>query len=166
MSLFKNENSSINVHVEKTQSFESFKSEVQEWEQRCKTKATGFTKHGSGMLKLSRHHDAQYDPRAFIEYGKKLGLRYFVGNSPDLDAQFEYEDDFIYVPSVYWIDRISIHPAEYDIDHLVKDAESRPTVVLMHPIWWAWKNDVRERFDQILDKAEFISLEKLFAESQ
>jgi hypothetical protein len=165
MKHFKTKNSSINIHVEKTQSFDSFAQEVQEWEKRCETKATGFTKHGSGVLKLTRYHDAQYNPETLIEYGKKYGLRYFIGNSPDLEDPIVDKDEFIYLPSVYWIDRISLYRGIFDLNRLLLNAESKPTVVLMHPIWWDWKKGVRERLEQILSKSEFVPLEKMLVDS-
>lgn len=163
---FRSNKSCINIHAERTDSYENFAREVKEWEQRCRIRATGFTKHGSGTLKLSRKHAVEYNPKVFIEHGKNLRLKYFVGNGHDLSQSYKIQDGFAFAPSVYWMDRTSLHPSDYTIDNLISESKQRSIIVLLHPVWWALKPEVHKRFEYLVNHATFEPLEELLFDTK
>lgn len=158
---FKENDNRINVHAERTSSAEHFEQEVRNWERICRTRATGFTKHGSGMLKLSRMHDVEYNAEKMKEYAGRLGLHYFIGNGIDYTEPFERNEGFTYVPSVFWLDRIEQYNDSDVLEKVVQFSDSNPVVVLVHPVWWIQKPIVRENLSWLTKKSKFVSLESI-----
>ncbi|MFX1483535.1 MAG: hypothetical protein ACFFCP_10125 [Promethearchaeota archaeon] len=159
--LFTQEGNQINLHAERTSSLEDFANEVRLWETICSTKVTGFTKHGSGKLKLSRMHDPRYDPADLMHYGKSLNLEYFIGNGMDYKDPFVKEDGFLYVPAVFWLDRIEHYGSAAALKQLIDDSTDYPAIVLVHPVWWMHQPDVRKNLKWLVENAEFTSIQNL-----
>ncbi|MHA1864083.1 MAG: hypothetical protein ACTSWA_09980 [Candidatus Thorarchaeota archaeon] len=151
----------INLHAERTNSLEYFTKEVKHWEHLCMIKATGFSKHGSGVLKLSRMHHASYDPIRLMQYGKSMGFEYFVGNGMDYNEPFVKEDGFIYIPAVFWLDRIEQYGSSEVLKQLVEDSVETPVIVLMHPVWWILRPELRKNLDWLVENAEFTTIESI-----
>ena len=152
----------VNLHAENTFNLSSFTNEVRKWEARAGLKVTGFTKHGSGELKLSRMHDPRYDPESLVDFGKTLGLKYFIGNSTDLTQMFVDYDGFTYIPSIYWLDRIELHK-DYPIEDLIRDADEINAVVLIHPIWFKLRKDLREQLRILVESVSFEPLSSVIS---
>jgi hypothetical protein len=140
------------LHAERSETFEAFHNELKEWAARFGIKPAGFSKHGSGEMKLSRKHDKDYSPERLIEYGKKMRLRYFSGNGTQFDSWFENRDGFVYIPGAYWLDNPSLHSPEVTVDSVVKQSHDMHIVALIHPIWWVAKASVREDLESLLNQ--------------
>ncbi len=151
----------INLHAERTSSFEDFTQEVRTWEKLCATKVTGFSKHGSGVLKLSKMHDVRYDPESLLQFAKELGLTYFVGNGMDYLEPFTKDNGFTYVPSVFWLDRIDQYGTSGVLEKLVEDSAKNPVVLLIHPVWWAQQPELKKNFEWLLKKTEFVPFDSI-----
>lgn len=160
-SLFTEAGNKINLHAERTGSLESFQDEVAKWEKLCGARATGFSKHGSGMLKLSRMHDPKYDPQSLIEYAKQIGLRFFIGNGTDYKESHAVDDEFAFIPSVFWLDRKEQYDENDILRQVAKDSTNMPIVVLMHPVWWVQRPELRADFEWLMENAEFVPIEDL-----
>jgi len=148
------------LHAERTNTLENFASEVQKWEQSFGTTPRGFSKHGSGDLKLSRMHDMEYDANKFIDYGVELGFEYFSGNGTEYDSSFKNLKGLVYIPSIFWLDNLDLHPKKLSLDDVITSAESKEILVLVHPYWWSTLKEVRDRLDYLVQQTEFISLQK------
>ncbi|MFW9975489.1 MAG: hypothetical protein ACFFDQ_09510 [Candidatus Thorarchaeota archaeon] len=158
--LFTNNGHQINLHAERTGSLGDFTQEVRKWEKLCSTKVTGFTKHGSGYLRLSKKHDVKYDPESLLHFAQELGMDYFIGNDMDYTKSIIKDDGFVYVPSIFWLDRLN----QYDsgaLDKLVEVSADIPVVLLIHPVWWVQEPDVRKNLEWLVEKVEFEPLDKL-----
>ncbi len=151
----------INLHAERTNSQEDFTKEVRNWEKLCGTKVTGFSKHGSGLLKLSRMHDPGYDPTSLIQYGKNLGFKYFIGNGIDYKESFVKEDEFIFIPSVFWLDRIEQYGTSGVLEQLVEASAKQPIVILLHPVWWTQQPELRKNLSWLSKNAEFTTIQNI-----
>ncbi|RLI55688.1 MAG: hypothetical protein DRP09_09120 [Candidatus Thorarchaeota archaeon] len=159
--LFTGAGDQINLHAERTSSVEDFQREIAEWEKLCGNKVTGFSKHGSGKLKLSRMHDSKYEPSTLVEYARQLGLKYFIGNGTHYTEAFLREDDFTFIPSVFWLDRMGQYDEEDILERVAKYSADSPVVVLLHPVWWAQRPEMRFDFEWLVDNAEFVPIEDL-----
>ena len=116
---------SLGLHAERTNTFETFLGELKLWEKRLGKRPGGFTKHGSGELKLSRMHDPSYIPEKLLDFGKRAGLRFFLGNDHQYLNPYSEHDGFIYAPSVFWLDRTSLYGKSFSIDSFIDDAKKR-----------------------------------------
>jgi hypothetical protein len=157
--LFTTGTNQINLHAERTGSMEAFRQEIVKWETLCQLKVTGFSKHGSGTLKLSRMHDPTYDPERLIDYAKKLDLKYFIGNGMDYKESFLNLGGFTYIPSVFWLDRIAQYESSNVLEQVVKDSAKQPVVVLLHPVWWHQQSELRNNLEWLVKNAEFSSID-------
>ena len=164
LSHFSDMHQDLALHAEQTGSYESFSKEVQLWEKKCGKKPVGFSKHGSGELKLSRKHDPSYIPEQLLEYGRKAGLGYSLGNHHEYLDEFIDHDGIIYAPSVFWLDRTTLYGDSFSLDSFIEDATSRSVVVLIHPTWFAQKQEVADSLERLLDKCEFSTVEDVLKE--
>lgn len=158
---FTNASQDLGLHAEQTGGIDSFSREVEHWQKRCGTKPKGFTKHGSGELKLSRKHDPTYAPKQLLEYGKKLGLGYFLGNGHTYQESFSEHDGIIFAPSVFWLDRTTLYGDTFSLESVIEESSMRPIIMLVHPVWFNQRRDVAESLEQMIDKCEFSSIEDI-----
>jgi hypothetical protein len=152
-------NQDLGLHAEQTGSLESFSKEVRTWEKKCGRRPTGFTKHGSGELKLSRRHDSTYAPARLLEYGRKTGFTYFLGNNHQYQDAISEHDGIIYAPSVFWLDRTTLYGESFSLDSIIETSFSIPLIVLIHPVWYAQRKEVSDGLERLLDKCEFSTIE-------
>jgi hypothetical protein len=151
----------INLHAERTGSVDDFREEVEKWEDLCRAKVTGFSKHGSGVLKLSRMHDPTYDPASLLQYAKTLSLRYFIGNGMDYNEAFVRNHQFTYIPSVFWLDRIEQYGSSRALEQLLEYSSQNSVVLLLHPVWWHQQPELRKNLDWLVRNGKFSSIDSI-----
>lgn len=156
---FSDLNQDLGLHAEQTSNFETFSNEVRLWERRCGRKPTGFTKHGSGELKLSRKHDPSYTPEKLVDFGRRAGLSFFLGNDHQYLNSFSEHDGFFYAPSVFWLDRTTLYGDSFSLNSIIEAAASNPIIVLLHPVWFAQRKEVSENLERLMDKCVFSTVE-------
>jgi len=132
----------IALHAVDTSSFNSFKGELVYLKRSFNI--YGFSKHGFGKTKLSRRHDPSYDPEKYIEWGIKLGLKYFSGNSIGIGAFYKIRD-FIYFPSI-----VLLEDKKLSVDEIILKSKDEIVVVCFHPIHWFNRRYVFERLSRII----------------
>ncbi|TFH04244.1 MAG: hypothetical protein E4H14_15190 [Candidatus Thorarchaeota archaeon] len=152
------------LHAERTDTLQNFTSEVQKWKKNFGTTPKGFSKHGSGDLKLSRMHVMEYDAEAFVDYGVELGFEYFSGNGTAYDSKFENRNGFVYIPAIFWLDNLDLHSKGLSLDDIITLSESKQIVVLVHPFWWGTLKEVRDRLDYLVRHTNFVPLQKQIEE--
>lgn len=141
---------SINIHAERTNTYESFQQEILSLEKRTGQRITGFSKHGSGNQKLSKYHDADYDEAKLLGFAVRRGLKYFIGNGHDISESWARTDATVFVPSVFWLDRMKEYHENTSISDLVKRAESEDIVALIHPVWWSLSSELRNSLEELI----------------
>jgi len=161
---FSNNSQTMGLHAEQTVSLGSFTKEVEHWQKKCGTKPKGFTKHGSGELKLSRKHDPAYAPKQLIEYGKKLGIGYFLGNGHNFQDAFSEHDGVIFAPSVFWLDRKTLYGDTFSLESIVEESNIRPIIMLFHPVWYGQRQEVSEDLEYLISKCEFSTIDEVLKE--
>ena len=116
----------------------------------------GFSKHGSGKLKLSRRHYAPYEPHKYIQWGIKCGLKYFSGNDSDFTKAYSLQNNFVYFPSAFWLKDTLTERKGNKIKRLLEYSENNDVVILVHPINWYLHENLRRNLDYILSRADEI----------
>jgi hypothetical protein len=144
----------LELHAERTDTLESFTIEVEQWSRVFGARPRGFTKHGSGDLKLSRKHVKEYDDDTFIEFGVNLGFSYFLGNGIGIDQGFEMRGDLVFIPSVLWLDNMSLYPSDNVFENALEYSRKNPLVVLVHPIRWVMQPETQECLEQLIEQAK------------
>ncbi len=146
---------SLALHAERTDTFENFVREITEWSHRFGESPSGFSKHGSGDMKLSRKHVMEYDEEKFSEFGLSSKLKFFIGNGSDYKESIQYKDSFINFPSVVWLDNQELHGSDFSLDDVITHARDNPVIVLLHPMWWCTRGDVKESLVYLIENSEF-----------
>jgi hypothetical protein len=96
-------------------------------------KVQEFSKHGSGRLHLGRYHYAPYEPERYIPWARRAGMRVFFGNLEDPEIQPVEEDELLYFPSAFWLEPFWRDTTKFPIEWLLREAQERDVVMLMHP---------------------------------
>jgi len=152
---------SVGLHAVHTKDFKDFTRDLDKISRRFDGKICGFTKHGSGKLKLSRRHDPKYDSEKFIEYAKQSDLRYFLGNKENPEEREKIIDGLLYFPSAFWLNR-NYREDKFTIDWLAEESVSRTIVVLMHPEDVVSGTELMvQEYERILNRVEFITIDEI-----
>ena len=154
---------SIGLHAVQTQDFSRFSKELDKISRRFDGKVYGFTKHGSGKLKLALKHDPYYDVERYIEYAKKANLKYFSGNGENPEDKMKVVDGIVFFPSAFWINR-NYRADKFTVDWLVEESNNRDIVVLIHPSELVTGTELlRREYERILDRVnKFITIDEVF----
>ena len=142
------------LHAERTDTLLNFTKEVDQWKKAFGKQPTGFSKHGSGDLKLSRRHVMEYDDDAFVDLGVRLGFEHFSGNGTNYELRFEMREGLVFMPSVFWLDNIALHPKDTTLDSVLEFSRNNSVIVLVHPIHWAIQPEVRSRLQYVIEHAD------------
>jgi len=83
----------IAYHAERTASKKDFQEDLEILSRKFKEKILGFSKHGSGTIKLSRYHNPEYEVETLLKLGIESDLKYFSGNGLDPSlSPFKYKE--------------------------------------------------------------------------
>lgn len=93
----------------------------------------GFSKHGSGVQKLSRFHDPVYNESHFHYLAKKTGLQYFVGNGEE-PTPLHAKNAVSSWDGCFWANPNYRDTDKYTVEWLAKQED--PYVFLIHPTIW------------------------------
>jgi len=157
--LLKEMGHSIGLHAVHTKNYNDFLNDFGKLTKYFDGKIHGFTKHGSGKLKLSRKHDNKYDFETFIAYAKQSNLKYFLGNKENPNENEQLLDGILYFPSAFWLNR-NYREDVFTVDWLIEESKNRNIVVLMHPEDVIVGTALMAReYEKILDNVEFRTIE-------
>jgi len=141
----------IGIHVVQDKTYSLFDKERNRFQKKVGVQVKGFTKHGSGDLKLSRNHDQVYDPDKLLKFAKKSNLSYFWGNGEDPSLEREMRDGVEYFPGAYWLCESYRDTEKHTFDWMLQESSKRDIVVLFHPINILLDANIREQFQKILE---------------
>jgi hypothetical protein len=140
----------IGFHAENTKTAESFLDELNQFKKKTNLQnIDSFTKHGSGTLKLGKHHYPVYEPEKYIEWSSKYGIAYYFGNEicknkEELLAQNNFFAD------MFWVEREYRHPDFCEFQQLLDVARTDDVVVLIHPCNFCASKVVSDDFKQLV----------------
>ena len=116
----------------------------------------GFSKHGSGRLKLGSRHTREYDERGLLALGRGANLEYFSGNLEDPSIPASCRNGILYFPSAFWLRR-ERRQSPYDLEWLLAESGHRPVVCLVHPKDYTYYGNVRSLMEEMLGRAELFT---------
>jgi len=134
----------IGFHAENTKNFETFKYEFNQFSKKMKTKITTFTKHGSGIYKLGKHHYPKYEPEKYKLWAKKLNIDFSFGN------KIITASDINNFEVAFWIEHGYRHPSFNTINQLIEHAKNHDVVVLIHPSNYEKDKKVKKDFKKLI----------------
>lgn len=140
-------------HAESTRTLETFKEELRLF---CSKglNVTHFTKHGSGVLKLGKHHYPPYEPQRYKEWSKLLDIKYFSGNDIAASAsQLVKRDEDGFWPFCFWVEENYRNAHFNSIDDFLQVAEKNDVVLLTHPENFYTHKKIRDDISYIIAKA-------------
>jgi hypothetical protein len=121
------------LHLENSRSEETFKEELHSLEQVLNQPIKFFSKHGSGRMRLGLHHYPPYEPESYLPWAKNAGLKYFFGNLENPELEPQVDDDVLNFPSAFWLEPSWRDVNRFPIEWLLREADRRDIVLLMHP---------------------------------
>ncbi len=134
----------IGFHAENTRSKETFSAEIELFKSKLLNHSiNSFTKHGSGQLKLGKHHYPKYEPDKYIAWAKDLNLKFPFGNEIGDSAESLIAKDNFH-SSMFWMERDYRHSSFSSLEQLIELAKTEQIVVIVHPANFATFKDVQE----------------------
>ncbi len=161
LSSFKTELNSVALHAERTDTLDNFSREITEWERRFSEFPRGYSKHGSGDIKLSRKHIMEYNSKELLGLAVSKKMEFFIGNGTDFREPSQELEGLVYIPSVAWLDRLELYGEGFSIEELVEYAEHNPVVALVHPYWWGTRADVKEVLNNVMQSVKIVPMKEL-----
>ena len=143
----------VGAHLISTRNYKEFLKELNQISKKLHRKIQGFTKHGSGKLKLCRTHTPKYEPDKYVYWAQKANLKYFLGNRENPEEKPFFVNGVLVYPSAFWIQK-KYRADKYTIDWLAEESKHRDIVVLLHPQSWATNRQVRKDYEKIMDKID------------
>jgi hypothetical protein len=145
----------IGLHLEDSRSFETFNAEKQTLERHLGRSIYAFSKHGSGGARYGYHHHAPYEPYKYLEWGRKAGMKVFLGNLEDPSAPPTFEPaGLAFFPAAFWLEPHWRDTDLFTIGWLLSEARVSDIVLLIHPENLLESPDLTEQFKTVLRTLE------------
>ena len=154
------------LHLENSRSFETFTEERQSLERMLGRRVVGFSKHGSGVLHLGRHHYAPYEPDKYLQWGKDAGMEYFLGNLENPEPGPTQDGGLLSYPSAFWLEPHWRDKKKFPIEWLLREAKHRDVVMLIHPDNVTSSPEIMREFVLAVEQLETTILAPDLAESR
>ena len=152
--ILSNNNLEVGLHLLSAVTYEQFIEEVKKIESAFNRRIHGFTKHGDGDIKLSRRHAWRYEPKKYVEWCAKAGLKYFAGNEHIIPTRCIKIDNSFYFRGVFYIEPFArkMKKTVKDVVDLVDSDEV--VVALIHPCNFVRYNIVQKEFYRLISNVE------------
>src|SRR4051812_48194842 len=144
----------IGLHLEDSRSFDSFCAERNRLEQQTGKRILSFSKHGSGSAKYGLRHHAPYEPEKYLEWACKTGMRVFFGNLEDPAINAVRNNGLCTFPSAFWLEPHWRDTKTYSVEWLLKEAEAKDVVLLIHPENVLADAKLTEDFTRLISEVE------------
>jgi hypothetical protein len=143
----------VGMHAENTRDYSTFTNELSNLTKLSSLTFDTFTKHGSGSLKLGKHHYAPYEPDKYREWAPKSNIQFPFGNEICAAAvDFTAIDGFF--PKMFWLEREYRDSNIFEIKDLIEIAKTSVVPVLIHPCNFVSSSVVRNDFMDLIKQAK------------
>jgi hypothetical protein len=137
-------------HAENTRNLETFTAELDLFKKKVTPdRVDSFSKHGSGQLKLGKHHYPPYEPEKYREWGVKTNTAYYFGNTIGVSAK-ALEGTGQYFDSVFWVERDYRDPAFSELEQVLEAANHIDIAILIHPCNYHANKTVAADFKELV----------------
>ena len=155
---FRESDHGIALHAVQTDNWENFKKELEKINHYLGEPVRGFSKHGSGQRKLSKHHSPEYEELKFLEFARRAKLKYFIGNGEEPSEKELYQNSTIYWSNCFWANPAYRNENRYNHKWLEEQADKSEIVFLIHPGGWYFNMEVRKIMDWIVENINDFSM--------
>lgn len=121
------------LHLENSRSEQTFREELASLERTLGVSIESFSKHGSGRYKYGWNHYAPYEPEKYRVWAKQAGLKLFMGNLEDPRLLPFNDNGLLCYPSAFWLEPHWRDANQFSVDWLLREAQTRDVVMLIHP---------------------------------
>ncbi len=136
----------LGLHAENTLSFETFSKELMSFKEKVQPSTVGsYTKHGSGIIKLGKHHYPPYEPDKYKDWYEKTGTAIYFGNGIIRSKDDIYCENGFF-PNMFWLERDYRDSGFNELQDLLDAARSKDVVALIHPCNYQRVKDVSNDF--------------------
>jgi len=150
----------VGFHAENTFNFDSFKAEFNLFEKRIGLNIKHFTKHGSGLLKLGRHHYAEYEPEKYKKWGATLNLDFSLGNGIATNFDdLQVKNNFY--KNMFWMEPEYRDRNFKETANLIEYAKENIVVLVIHPSNFYTNKFVRYELEKLIQLSKENSIEWL-----
>lgn len=140
-------------HAENTRSLETLSAELGRFRDFVSpAPVETFTKHGSGVLKLGKHHYPPYEPNKYKEWAKELNCSFPFGNEICEKEEDLFEVDGFH-DAMFWIEPDYRNPKFNTIEQVLSAAKHHRVIVLIHPENFASHKTVSDEFKTLVKRA-------------
>lgn len=150
IALLKEGNHKVGFHAENTRSLETFEKELALFRSRINgLEVTSFTKHGSGDIKIGRHHYAPYEEANYRDWANQLKIKFPFGNAI-CEAKVDFDDVRKFYPKMFWIHHDYRHESMKTIENALEIAAESTITIIIHPSNFIAEPFVRSEFQRIV----------------
>ena len=160
MDLMRAGNHQFGLHLENSRSEETFNEELGWLERRLGFGVTAISKHGSGRMKLGRHHYAPYEPERYLPWAQAAGMKLFFGNQEDPELRPVEKDGLLYYPSAFWLEPHWRDNRKFPIEWLLEEAARRNIVMLLHADNVTSDPEIMREFRMAVERLDTVILPK------
>jgi hypothetical protein len=151
-------NHKIGFHAENTKSLDTFRHELNIFTSNFSgLDISSFTKHGSGNVKMGRHHYPNYEPQKYKIWAKEVGVAYLFGN--ELWRADNMATD-LYYECMYWVglDKSRKHYKQPSLEEIVEIAKVQNVVILIHPCNYVADAQIQSDFQSLVKYSKKASI--------
>jgi len=142
-------------HAENTETLQTFSAELSAFRSKLGfVNVSTFSKHGSGVLKLGKHHYPKYEPAKYLEWSKHVNCLYPSGNGICESADELKPDSNGYYENIFWIELDYRSEAFHSIEQLIEVAKKQRVIILIHPENFASTKAVADEFELLIKRAK------------
>ena len=142
----------VGLHAENTQTLESFRKEIGFFKSKMKGyHVESFSKHGSGKVKLGKHHYPDYEPQKYRKWMKELDVEFLFGNGI-YSKNGKNNNTKEYLENIYWLKYDATN--QPTLPEIVKIAKREDVVILIHPENYKKVTAINERFHKLIEIAK------------
>lgn len=146
------------LHLEDSRTAQTFQQELSALERCLNLRVTAFSKHGSGRLRLGRHHYPPYEPERYRPWAQAAGMKYFFGNLEDPELKPEQHGELVSYPSAFWLEPPWRDVNRFPMEWLLREAGERDVVLLLHPDNVTASRAISDDFLLAIEKLESVIL--------
>ena len=159
LNLIKRGGQSIGFHAENTRDYLTFEAELNLFKNKIgNVSLHSFTKHGSGEIKIGKHHYPKYEPENYKEWAPKVNVPYYYGNEICESAN-DFLNSTLFYPKMFWIHEEYRDSKLNKIKDIIELAKHTDVPIIIHPANFTANKQVNSDFKELvrLAKKESIS---------
>ena len=152
--LLKEGNHLVGFHAENTKNFSTFQNELNKFKAKINNlNISSFTKHGSGDIKIGKHHYPPYEPEKYKKWSKDLDISYLYGNEI-CDSEMDFKSVENFHPKMFWVHREYRNSKFSSLETVINLAKTCNIPIILHPSNFIANPEVNQDFKKLVALAK------------